>query len=158
VNEAASVKPRVWYREVYVWLIIALPLSAVIGGVITAWYAIESNDGLVVDDYYKRGLEINRVLERDKASERYGLQARLHFEPGAPAATIVLDGNASFSPPDSISVSFLNATRGGYDHNLEFRRVSADTYQSVMPRLLRGHWYIQIEKQDWRLLKSIVVP
>ena len=68
-----------WYREPFVWLVILFPASAVIGGMITISLAISSDDGLVVDDYYKRGLEINRTLERDKAAARHGIQATLGF-------------------------------------------------------------------------------
>lgn len=152
-----TAKHRKWYREPYVWLIIALPLSAVIGGIITAWYAIESNDGLVVDDYYKRGLQINKVLDRDKAALRHELQASLQLTPGAPVATIVLHGNDKFSYPGTISVSFLYSTHSGHDRTEELRRVAANTYQGSMPQLVKGHWYIQIEAQDWRLLESMMV-
>ena len=148
---------RKWYLEPYVWLIIALPLSAVIGGIITAWYAVESNDGLVVDDYYKRGLQINRVLERDKAALRHELQASLQLNPDAPLATIILHGNDTFSYPGSISVSFLYSTRSGHDRKEKLKLVAANTYQGSMPQLVKGHWYIQIEAQDWRLLESMTV-
>ena len=54
---------RPWFREPWVWLLIALPASAVLGGMVTIWIAVDSDDGLVVDDYYKRGLEINKKLD-----------------------------------------------------------------------------------------------
>jgi len=149
--------PRKWYLEGYLWLVIALPFSAVVGGMITLWYAIESNDGLVVDDYYIRGLHINRVLDRDRAAKRDGLHARLEFDKHAARAAIVLTGNSGFTPPDSITVSFLNATREGYDHVEEFRRGPDGIYRGAPPDLIRGHWYIQIEKQDWRLLQTLTV-
>jgi hypothetical protein len=44
-----------WYREPWVWLMIAFPMSAVIGGMITIYLAVTTSTGLVVDDYYKRG-------------------------------------------------------------------------------------------------------
>ena len=148
---------RKWYREPYVWLLICLPLSAVIGGMITIWYAVESNDGLVVDDYYKRGLQINRVLDRDKAALRHGLKASVQLQPGAPVATIILRGNDRFNYPHSISVNFLYSTRSGHDRSEELRLVAANTYQGRTPPLVRGRWYIQIEAQDWRLLESLTV-
>ena len=51
-----------WYREPWVWLMIALPASAVVGGIITIYLAVSTSDGLVVDDYYKRGKAINLDL------------------------------------------------------------------------------------------------
>ena len=44
-----------WHRQPWVWLLIALPMTAVIGGMVTIYIAVTTSDGLVVDDYYKRG-------------------------------------------------------------------------------------------------------
>ncbi len=52
----------VWYREPYVWLLIAIPACAVVAGFVTLALAIATDDGLVVDDYYWQGKQINRVL------------------------------------------------------------------------------------------------
>ena len=41
---------RPWYREPWVWFIIALPAAAVVGCSITIWLAITRPDYLVVDD------------------------------------------------------------------------------------------------------------
>ena len=39
-----------WYRVPFVWLVIALPLTAVIASFITLGLAISSDDGVVEDD------------------------------------------------------------------------------------------------------------
>ncbi|MEJ2760519.1 MAG: FixH family protein [Gammaproteobacteria bacterium] len=139
------------------WLIILLPLSAVVGGIVTAWYAVESNDGLVVDDYYKRGLAINKVLDRDRAAKRYGLVATLQLRTGSPVATVILKGNSTFTAPEEITISFMHATRSGHDRKLTLRRVDPVTYQGPKPVLIRGRWNVQIEAQDWRVLDSMTV-
>jgi hypothetical protein len=71
---------RPWYREPWVWLMIALPASAVVAGMITIYLAVVTSDGLVVDDYYKRGKAINRVLARDMAAARYQLKATIDID------------------------------------------------------------------------------
>ena len=67
--------PGNWKREPLVWMLIAIPLSAVIMGVVMITLAIQSYSGLVVDDYYKKGKQINRVLARDKFAYELGLAA-----------------------------------------------------------------------------------
>ena len=59
---------RPWYREPFVWLLIAIPLTAVIVGFVGLALAIRSDDGMVEDDYYRQGMAINRMLDRDKAA------------------------------------------------------------------------------------------
>jgi len=50
---------RNWKREPLVWMLIAIPLSAVIMGVVMITLAIQSFSGLVVDDYYKKNWPTN---------------------------------------------------------------------------------------------------
>src|SRR4030066_420476 len=71
---------RPWYREPLVWLIICFPLTAVIAGFFTLYLAIISKDGLVVDDYYQKGKEINMSLARDRAATQHGLRAGVHLD------------------------------------------------------------------------------
>ena len=68
-----------WKQEPLVWLLIGIPLSAVIMGMILLTLAIQSYSGLVVDDYYKKGKQINRVIARDKFAYELGLAADLRF-------------------------------------------------------------------------------
>ncbi len=145
-------KPRRWYREPYVWLIILFPLAAVIGGLTTLWIAERNWDGVVVDDYYEKGLEINRVLDRDHAATRYGLKGVLQMHAGPHTMRITLTARQGFSAPRHITVRFLNHTRGGFDRKATLNEVAPMVYEGPRPNLIRGDWYVQIEAADWRLL------
>lgn len=142
-----------WYRHFYVWLLIFFPVLSVIGGMVTLVVAVRTHDGLVEDDYYRRGLEINRTFERDRAADRKGLAATLQIEKGNPGFRVILSGNDSFRQPPAISVSFLHATRSGHDRQLTLQPVANGVYQAALPELAPGAWNILIEAQDWRLLK-----
>jgi len=147
-----------WYHEPFVWLLILFPASAVIGGMITIWLAINSNDGLVADDYYKQGLEINRTLERDKAAKRHGLQATLRFSGESQLVYLNLNAHSDYKLPDEIMLHFSHHTRAGFDKKVILKQVSANLYQSPLPELTIGNWYIQLAADDWRLLKSVQIP
>ena len=67
-----------WYRHPMVWMVIAIPASAVIVGSILLTLSITTFDGLVEDDYYKKGKEINQVLERDE----FALEKEISAEVG----------------------------------------------------------------------------
>ncbi len=145
---------RHWYQEPYVWLVILFPATAVIAGMFTIYLAVSSNDGLVVDDYYKQGLEINRVLERDKAAELHGLKANLSFI-GKEFINLQLDANPNYQLPAEISLNFSHHTRSGFDKTITLKRMSNNNYQGKMPKLILGEWTITIQADDWRLLKSL---
>ena len=42
--------PRPWYREPWPWVLIAIPMTAVVASGITIWLALTRPDYLVVDD------------------------------------------------------------------------------------------------------------
>ena len=70
-----SSRPLPWYREPLVWMVLAIPATAVLGGVVMLVLANATWDGLVADDYYRRGMQINRSLARDAEAARLGLRA-----------------------------------------------------------------------------------
>lgn len=70
-----SAKAAPWYREPWPWLLMLGPLIVIIAGVITAYLAVVTSDGLVEDDYYKQGLTVNRRTERDQRAAELGVAA-----------------------------------------------------------------------------------
>ena len=146
-----------WHRNPWVWLLIALPASAVLGGIITIWIAVSTDDGLVQDDYYKHGLEINKKLDRDKAAIKYDLIANLVISEGQNRIQISFDANDEFVNPGSIKISFLHPTMKGHDQTLILRADGEGVYASALPSLINSHWYLQIEADDWRLLEDVVI-
>ena len=62
LNPARPARP--WRREHCLWLVLFSGVAA-FGGIHMLYLALSSQDGPVLDDYYKRGLEINRASRRD---------------------------------------------------------------------------------------------
>lgn len=147
-----------WYREHYVWLIISFPATAVIAGIITAVIAIKTDDGLVVDDYYKEGLAINRKLERDRLAAEYELTANLQYAKDNENIRLVIGSNNDFIYPDKLKVSFLNASKAGVDKEEILTRSGNNIYLGSTPRLGKGKWHVLIEHDNWRLLRTINIP
>ncbi len=149
---------RPWYREPLVWLIISLPLTAVIAGFFTLYLAIISKDGLVVDDYYQKGKEINMSLARDRAAARHGLRAGVHLDAAKKEVVVRLNAAKDQHLPDRLDLRWLHATRAGFDRTQMLIRSPDGRYRGAFPELAPGHWYVQIEAQDWRLQGSLRVP
>ncbi len=146
----------VWYKEPLVWLIIAFPTLAVIGGVITIVLAVGSDDGVVVDDYYRRGLAINRELARDRLAKAYGLSADLSIQKKQATDTIEvrLQANAAFTYPRVLSLSFFHATRPGFDQTTVLVYRGAGLYTGDIDELIPGKWNIEFGNQHWRVVDS----
>lgn len=147
-----------WYREPFVWLLVVIPASAVIMGIFAISLSLLSYDGLVVDDYYKRGLEINRELARDQAAAAYGLMATLHLDSRAGMAAARLQGKEGFSLPDALQFNLYHATRGGFDAQVSLRRLTPNRYIGAFPTLSPGDYHLQLEADDWRLHGTVNAP
>jgi hypothetical protein len=71
--------PRPWWTFGYVWLVISGPAVVVVAGFFTLWLALAYPETLVSEDYYRRGVEINRELAAGQArSLSPALQGRNH--------------------------------------------------------------------------------
>jgi len=64
-----------WWKYGYVWLVIGGPLVVVIASFITLYLAITRPDA-VIDDYYRKGMEINKTLSAERDSMAPAMQAR----------------------------------------------------------------------------------
>ncbi|RKZ36811.1 MAG: hypothetical protein DRQ37_03340, partial [Gammaproteobacteria bacterium] len=93
---------RPWYQEPWVWLIVAFPAAAIISSLVMAYLAFSTDDGLVVDDYYRKGLAINRILSRDHAASRLQLKAAVRLSADGRSVTVNLEGHPTFHSPESL--------------------------------------------------------
>jgi hypothetical protein len=142
--------PKPWWREPWPWLLMSGPAAVILAGGVTTWIAFASADGLVAEDYYKQGLAINKVLAREEAARRMGLEASVAFSNGK--IRVELKGQA----PEAIFVHLAHATRAGYDQRLRLAPAGDGVYEAVLPPLAAGRWRIAIEdpRGAWRIVKE----
>src|SRR4030067_537501 len=126
---------RAWYREPLVWLIISFPLSAVVAGFFTLYLAIISKDGLVVDDYYQKGKEINLSLARARAAAQHGLRAGVTLDSAKQQVVVQLNAAKDQHLPDRLDLRWLHATRAGFDRTQKLIRSPDGRYRGVFHEL-----------------------
>lgn len=59
-EDKAIAAPRPWYKEFYVWMVIAGPVSAVLACAVTLVYILQGPDAVVSENYYQEGLALSR--------------------------------------------------------------------------------------------------
>ncbi len=62
----APVPAKPWWKFGHVWMLIAGPAIVVVAGFATLWLAIRQPDPVIAEDYYRRGVEINRTLSQQQ--------------------------------------------------------------------------------------------
>ena len=148
-----------WYQQPIVWLVIAIPLSAVVVGSILLTLAITTNDGLVEDDYYKKGIEINQVLERDEFALENGITANVNIDSQTGVIVVRLDSQSGYVFPGQMGLSLLHPTQSYQDIKLLLSKGPDGSYYSELRKPLnKGRWYFRISEPNWRLQKIISWP
>lgn len=80
VSLISTVRP--WWKEPYVWLVIAGPLSAVLACVVTAVYILQGPDALVSDDAYREGIAISQQVQTAQPPMQPAQMGRNHSATG----------------------------------------------------------------------------
>lgn len=71
-----------WWKFGHVWLVVAGPAIVVVAGFVTLYLAIRTSDPVVSEDYYRKGIEINKTLEAGSNNLAPAIQARNHAATG----------------------------------------------------------------------------
>ncbi|MCB1700734.1 MAG: FixH family protein [Pseudomonadales bacterium] len=138
-----------WYRQFWPWFLILLPACVVVASLFTLYIANRGADDLVVDEYYKDGLAINRQLEKKQRSQELGITAQVQFTDGHVTARVA-------GPVDAASLRLLlsHPLEADRDFALDLARIAPGIYQTTMPSAVapRWHWTLTLDQADgWRL-------
>jgi hypothetical protein len=81
MSAVASTKPPVsapWWKFGHVWLVLAGPALVVVAGFVTLWIAMSRPDPVVAEDYYQKGIDINKTLDKVDPAMLPAVKGRNH--------------------------------------------------------------------------------
>ena len=147
-----------WYREPWPWLLMLGPFVVVVAGIYTAYLAITTSDGLVTDDYYKKGLAVNQTIASSDRAKALGLSVGVRTSENGFVARLA-GADKGFAPPPALRLTLSHPTRAGLDQTLELAR-AGDAYVGTLRLPSSGHWLVIIEDEtkSWRLMGNVVLP
>lgn len=150
-DAAAEVISRPWYRHLWPWLIISVPATSAVLGVTMLVLALQSDDGLVVGDYYKQGLGINEVLDKKTHAGELGLSAQVSVNAERTAVRVLMRGSEAQAAP--LALRFVHPTRAGEDQSVALKSLGGSMYEGAITPLASGRWHVILEDQaaTWRL-------
>lgn len=102
MNQKTSNDPTPWWKFGHVWMVIAGPVVVVIASFITLYLAITRPDPVVSEDYYQKGIDINKALESKALSDQAAKDA--YISSMAPAAKARNHAQTGVKLPDSVTV------------------------------------------------------
>ena len=147
-----KVLAKSWYREPWPWLLMTGPAIVIVAGFYTLWLAIQSDDGLVADDYYKRGLAINQTLLRAQRAEQLALGARVELG-GDPTRIRAKLTGAAISLPPVLRLRLVHPTQAVADQVIELHAVAPGEYEGTRATAAAGRRVVMLEdvERTWRI-------
>lgn len=145
--------PRPARKEPFVWLVVGIPALTVVAGFVTWWIAAQRADSDVADDHYKRGLAINRVLEREQVAQQAGLGAELQVQPDNILA-LRLSAPAGLALPEALQVVLTHPVQASQDRRIAMILNPDGLYRSASVHGVTqytGQWGVAVEGSSWRL-------
>jgi len=141
---------RPWYTQFWPWFLIGLLSTSVAVSVAAVVLALHGADPLVSDDWYKRGLAINRDLGRAEEAARLGIGATIAVD--AEHAEIVVAFDRENDAPE-IEVVLQHPTVAARDRFYRLERSGPTTYRGALGGALAGRWYVSLgpPSGSWRL-------
>lgn len=146
--------PPPWYRQFWPWVLIGLPASAVAASLFTIHLALQTDDTLVVDEYYKAGLAINQELGRDRVAAEQGLSAELVLtEAGLRIRLTADEEGETGETPKRLQVSLVHPTLADRDQAVVLLPGPDGAYHGQLKDPGPGEWRVLLMPEDrqWRL-------
>ena len=140
---------RPWYRQFWPWFLIVLPGSAVVASLFTLVIANRYADDLVVDDYYREGLGINKQLELQAAARARALTATFRQE--GRQLQVILEGRVDVP---QLRLLLSHPMDSSKDLVVPLQLISTNNYQVRLPQALSGRWHWRLDEgatSVWRL-------
>ncbi|PLW83132.1 hypothetical protein CWI75_06865 [Kineobactrum sediminis] len=149
MNHLSDMDTKPWYRQFWPWFLIALPGSVVIASFNMLYLAVSSADDMVIDEYYKEGLAINRQLEKRQLAEQLGLGVQLAINTGE--VVVFISGPVTDA---SLEMRLSHPMEADRDFRTLLYRVGPGIYSGALdaPVATRWHWTLSAgDNSAWRL-------
>lgn len=152
-----SINPPPWYKQFWVWFIIALPVLSMILSLTMMSFAINTSDSLVIDDYYKEGKGINRQLSKIQEAKAKNIKTRLSITPNNVSITFV---SGTPESGEAIELEFFHATLVDRDFRVLLTKDAAGVYRSQINNNIKGKWKLSLHpyNQQWKIVQDFTFP
>ncbi len=144
---------------VLAWMVVILPLTAVVAGLTTLFIALGAGSSDAVIDPVKRTAQIQeRDLAADRRTQAFGLSATLSHGSDGNGGGVVVRIEGALPPADTLTLTLAHPMAGSMDQSIALTR-DGDRVFSADTTLDGSHdWNVQLAPGDgtWRLVGRLV--
>lgn len=148
-----------WYKQFWLWFML-VPLGVLMTGSFYLLYvSIVTNDGVVVDNYYRDGKGYVVRKEEDAFARAMDLNAKVFWSDDT--IKIKLNGDLT-PPPETLELLIIFPTAQQYDVYVELKHRGLGEYIGTLPEQVSGRRMLQLHPidadTDWRLHADTTLP
>ena len=145
-----------WYREPWAWLVVILPLSAVVAGIATLIIANTNPDTLVIGDYYKKGKAINLEVSKVKLAQKLGMRFALQLSNDE----LIIKPTGIEKVFPVINVQFFHPTLAEQDFILALTPDGNGYFRHQFDKTVSGKWKITLTpfENAWKIQETLNLP
>lgn len=160
MNTSNKTPPGPWYKQPWLWFILAPLIAVVIYGTFFLYLSIVTHDGIVKDDMYKvaRGHFVD--TSRAEAARELGITGQLRLDNLTGDLSLNFISGQS-ERPEFLNLSIIHPTHQQYDQNITLKQVpGSNAYLGSLKTSLKGKRYLILEDDTkaWRLRAEILPP
>lgn len=154
-NLATGRDSKPWYKQPWPWILMAIPFSSMVVGGYVIYLGFATEDGVVVGDYYKKGLAMNATLDRERKARELGLNASVQFLEEN-KVLLQLKTSTAAPLPEGLNLLLAHPTQQGRDINITLKRTGTDYYVGLLAQGAEnptGRWNLVLEdlSKQWRM-------
>lgn len=147
-----------WYKQPWVWFVIALPVTSIVAGTFMIVTAFKNSDDLVLDDWYKEGRGTNRSMAAENLAADFAIGMNTSFNKDSNLTTAQFEAGREMVWPDMLTLALRHRTLAKYDQVFALQHQGDGRYQTD-GQLPAGDWHVQVVSEDvsWRLAAAAIV-
>ncbi|MEP4889785.1 MAG: FixH family protein [Aliiglaciecola sp.] len=146
-----------WYKQFWPWFLITIPVVSICLSVTMLNLALNTEDSLVIDDYYKEGKGINLELTKIQEAKAQGIstvltitdnRVQLEFLSGKP------------NSGEALKLHFYHATLQDKDFSLLLTQDANGIYKATAEEPIKGKWKLTLSPLDeqWKIMQDKGLP
>lgn len=138
-----------WWKERMVWLIIALPVSAVLAGIATVFIASHDPDDVVKTEYVKEGMAVSATRTALDKAAHMGLAAKVSYHEGL----VSLHISGLDTRPETLKLALIHPTQAKLDQQFSLTVTGQGIYQAHINLTGQGKRHLTLTPPDssWQL-------
>jgi len=147
-----------WYRQPWLWFLLAFPMAAIIWGLSMLIFASSLDTSMVTDDYAKQGRGYNMSVARDTLAREMQVAGSLSVKDRS--AELLLETEAGPADFPYLVLNLYHPTQSSQDRIVQFQQRGNGEYAGQIHEKLEGRWYYDLQgpSGDWRVKGEFRLP